>query len=170
MRQWTLTELTSATPRRWHICRGWMNSTRPELAAALAMAMSVEEIAARLDDRFNLLAGGSRTVLPRQQTLQRRSTGATSAVRRRRVLFKSAVVFARVDARRLKRVRGGRLARSRSCASDAPDRPVIGECAGSTAEHGIASSKRYVFTRLSVCKQPKHRRCRRGILLVSGLR
>ena len=31
--------------------------------------MSVERIALELDDRFHLLAGGARTVLPRQQTL-----------------------------------------------------------------------------------------------------
>ena len=31
---------------------------------------STSQIAARLDDRFNLLTGGSRTALPRQQTLR----------------------------------------------------------------------------------------------------
>ena len=41
-----------------------------ELAAARAAALGVEQIAARLDDRFNLLAGGRRTALPRQQTLR----------------------------------------------------------------------------------------------------
>lgn len=41
-----------------------------ELAAARVRAMSPEQIAARLDDRFRLLTGGSRTALPRQQTLQ----------------------------------------------------------------------------------------------------
>ena len=41
-----------------------------ELAAAKMRAMSVEQIAARLDDRFRLLTGGSRTALPRQQTLR----------------------------------------------------------------------------------------------------
>jgi len=40
-----------------------------ELAAALAKVLSVEQIAARLDDRFRLLTGGNRTALPRQQTL-----------------------------------------------------------------------------------------------------
>ncbi|TMH32332.1 MAG: adenylate/guanylate cyclase domain-containing protein, partial [Betaproteobacteria bacterium] len=39
-----------------------------ELAAARVRAMSVEEIAARLTDRFRLLARGDRTALPRQQT------------------------------------------------------------------------------------------------------
>lgn len=41
-----------------------------ELAAARVKALSVEQIAARLDDRFRLLTGGSRTALPRQQTLR----------------------------------------------------------------------------------------------------
>jgi predicted ATPase/DNA-binding SARP family transcriptional activator len=41
-----------------------------ELAAARVKALSVEQIAARLDDAFRLLTGGSRTALPRQQTLR----------------------------------------------------------------------------------------------------
>ena len=59
--------------------------------------LPVEQIAARLDDRFRLLTGGARTALPRQQTLQalidwsydllRRgragATAATGGVRRR---------------------------------------------------------------------------------------
>ena len=41
-----------------------------ELAAARLRALSVGQIAARLDDRFGLLTGGSRTALPRHQTLR----------------------------------------------------------------------------------------------------
>jgi predicted ATPase/class 3 adenylate cyclase len=41
-----------------------------ELAAARLKLFSPEQVAARLDDRFRLLTGGSRTALPRQQTLQ----------------------------------------------------------------------------------------------------
>lgn len=41
-----------------------------ELAAARMRAMTVEAIAARLDDRFKLLVTGERTVLPRQRTLR----------------------------------------------------------------------------------------------------
>ena len=41
-----------------------------ELAAARVRALSVDQIAARLDDRFRLLTGGSRAALPRQQTLR----------------------------------------------------------------------------------------------------
>jgi non-specific serine/threonine protein kinase len=40
-----------------------------ELAAARVRGMNVEQIASRLDNRFRLLTGGSRTSLPRQQTL-----------------------------------------------------------------------------------------------------
>jgi non-specific serine/threonine protein kinase len=41
-----------------------------ELAAARVKVLAVEQIAARLDDRFRLLTGGSLTVLPRHQTLR----------------------------------------------------------------------------------------------------
>lgn len=41
-----------------------------ELAAARVRALSVEQIAERLEDRFALLTGGARTALPRQQTLE----------------------------------------------------------------------------------------------------
>jgi len=40
-----------------------------ELAAARVKLLSVQQIAERLDERFHLLTGGSRTALPRQQTL-----------------------------------------------------------------------------------------------------
>ena len=40
-----------------------------ELAAARVKLFTPEQIAERLDDRFKLLTGGSRTALPRQQTL-----------------------------------------------------------------------------------------------------
>ncbi|MGO9172067.1 MAG: ATP-binding protein [Rhodomicrobium sp.] len=41
-----------------------------ELAAASAAALGVHGVAARLDDRFNLLTDGRRTALPRHQTLR----------------------------------------------------------------------------------------------------
>jgi predicted ATPase/DNA-binding SARP family transcriptional activator/Tfp pilus assembly protein PilF len=41
-----------------------------ELAAARARLLTVEEIARRLDDRFHLLTGGSRSAMPRSQTLR----------------------------------------------------------------------------------------------------
>src|SRR5207302_3095789 len=41
-----------------------------ELAAARVKALTVEKIAERVKDHFQLLTGGSRTALPRHQTLQ----------------------------------------------------------------------------------------------------
>jgi predicted ATPase/class 3 adenylate cyclase len=41
-----------------------------ELAAARLSSMSMAQVAARLDQRFRLLTGGSRNAMPRQQTLQ----------------------------------------------------------------------------------------------------
>lgn len=41
-----------------------------ELAAARLRVLSVEQVAARLDDRFRLLTAGQRTAMPRQQTLR----------------------------------------------------------------------------------------------------
>ena len=41
-----------------------------ELAATRIVAFGVEGVAARLDDRFRLLSGGSRTALPRHQTMR----------------------------------------------------------------------------------------------------
>ncbi len=41
-----------------------------ELAASRLGALSVKQIAARLDDRFNLLTSGNRAALPRHQTLR----------------------------------------------------------------------------------------------------
>jgi predicted ATPase/tetratricopeptide (TPR) repeat protein/transcriptional regulator with XRE-family HTH domain len=41
-----------------------------ELAAARVRVLSAEQLAERLDDRFHLLTGGSRTALSRQQTLR----------------------------------------------------------------------------------------------------
>jgi predicted ATPase/class 3 adenylate cyclase len=41
-----------------------------ELAAARLRVLTVEQVLERLEDRFRLLTGGSRTALPRQQTLR----------------------------------------------------------------------------------------------------
>ena len=41
-----------------------------EFAAARSAALGVQQVAARLDDRFSLLTGGRRTALPRHQTLR----------------------------------------------------------------------------------------------------
>jgi len=65
-----------------------------ELAAARLGHLGVDDVAARLDDRFALLTGGSRTSLPRQQTLRATMewsygllTAAEQAVLRRLAVF-----------------------------------------------------------------------------------
>ncbi len=66
-----------------------------ELAATRVKAMSVEQIAARLDDRFRLLTGGGRTALPRHQTLQAAlDWGHQLLSDGERILFRRLAVFA----------------------------------------------------------------------------
>ncbi len=65
-----------------------------ELAAARVKVLSVEQIAARLDDRFRLLTGGSRTALPRQQTLRALIDWSYSLLsEQERILFRRLAVF-----------------------------------------------------------------------------
>ena len=66
---WTVTDANA--PAVAQVC--WRLDGIPlaiELAAARVRSLSVGDINARLDNRFRLLTGGSRNVLPRQQTLQ----------------------------------------------------------------------------------------------------
>ena len=66
-----------------------------ELAAARTRAMSVQAIAARLDDRFRLLVSGDRTVLPRQRTLRALIDWSFELLSEpERVLFRRLAVFA----------------------------------------------------------------------------
>jgi predicted ATPase/DNA-binding SARP family transcriptional activator len=61
----------SSAPAALQICRRLDGIPLAiELAAARLKVLSIEQIAARLDDRFRLLTGGSRAALPRQQTLR----------------------------------------------------------------------------------------------------
>ncbi|MBE0695906.1 MAG: AAA family ATPase, partial [Anaerolineaceae bacterium] len=65
-----------------------------ELAAARVGVLNVEQIAARLDDRFRLLTGGSRTALPRQRTLRASMDWSYSLLsEKERVLFLRISVF-----------------------------------------------------------------------------
>jgi predicted ATPase/class 3 adenylate cyclase len=65
-----------------------------ELAAARARVLSVEQIAERLDDRFRLLTGGSRTVLPRQQTLRALIDWSYALLtEKEKILFRRLAVF-----------------------------------------------------------------------------
>lgn len=66
-----------------------------ELAAARMKVLSVDEIAARLNDRFSLLTSGSRTALPRQQTLRAAIDWSHDLLTEpEQILFRRLAVFA----------------------------------------------------------------------------
>lgn len=66
-----------------------------ELAAAQVRALSVVQLAARLDDCFRLLTGGSRTALPRHQTMKATLDWSYELLSEpERVLFRRLAVFA----------------------------------------------------------------------------
>jgi predicted ATPase len=66
-----------------------------ELAAARTSVLSIEQILARLDDRFRLLTRGSRTALNRQQTLQAAIDWSYDLLTEpERVLFRRLTIFA----------------------------------------------------------------------------
>jgi predicted ATPase/DNA-binding XRE family transcriptional regulator len=76
-----------------------------ELAAARVKTLSVQEIATHLGDRFRLLTGGSRTVLPRHQTLraliewsERLLTDSERIVLRRLAVFAGGWTLAAAEA------------------------------------------------------------------------
>ncbi len=67
----TLSDKSSSAPLVAELCRRLDGIPFAiELAAARTRVLSVEQIAARLNDRFRLLTGGSRAALPRHQTLR----------------------------------------------------------------------------------------------------
>jgi predicted ATPase/DNA-binding winged helix-turn-helix (wHTH) protein len=66
-----------------------------ELAAARVTALGIEEVAARLDDRFRLLTGGWRTALPRHQTLRATFDWSYELLREpERVVMRRLAIFA----------------------------------------------------------------------------
>ena len=66
-----------------------------ELAAARTRVLSIENIAARLDDRFRLLKGSDKTALPRQQTLRALIDWSYDLLEHEeRLLFRRLAVFA----------------------------------------------------------------------------
>jgi predicted ATPase/DNA-binding SARP family transcriptional activator len=66
-----------------------------ELAAALLRALTVEQLASRLDDRFQLLVGGSRASRPRHQTLRNALDWSHDLLTEpERVLFRRLAIFA----------------------------------------------------------------------------
>lgn len=79
-----------------HICRRLDDMPLAiELAAVRVRAFSVEELAARMDDVFHLLTGGSRTALPRHQTLRATIDWSYSLLSEpERALLRKLTVFA----------------------------------------------------------------------------
>jgi predicted ATPase len=66
-----------------------------ELAAARVKVLSVEQISSRLEESLGLLRGGSRTALPRQQTLRATIDWSHDLLsEKERVLFRRLSVFA----------------------------------------------------------------------------
>jgi len=66
-----------------------------ELAASRVKLLKVEQIASRLDDVFRLLTGGSRTALPRQQTLRAMIDWSYNLLSEpEKILFRRLAVFA----------------------------------------------------------------------------
>jgi predicted ATPase/DNA-binding SARP family transcriptional activator len=66
-----------------------------ELAAARAKILTVEQIAARLDDRFNFLSTGSGSLLPRHQTLRAAIDWSYDlALPKEQILFRRLCIFA----------------------------------------------------------------------------
>ena len=66
-----------------------------ELAAARLRVLSLDQVAARLGDRFRLLTGGSKAVLPRQRTLRAAVEWSYDLLEaRERLLFERLSVFA----------------------------------------------------------------------------
>ena len=66
-----------------------------ELAATRLKVLSVEQLAAKLDERFRLLTGGSRTALPRQQTMRALIDWSYDLLSdRERTVFRRVAVFA----------------------------------------------------------------------------
>ncbi|HEY5753316.1 MAG TPA: adenylate/guanylate cyclase domain-containing protein [Chthoniobacterales bacterium] len=65
-----------------------------ELAAARVKFLPPQQIASRLDDRFQLLTGGSRSALPRQQTLRALIDWSHDLLsEKERILFRRLAVF-----------------------------------------------------------------------------
>ncbi|WP_018349407.1 BTAD domain-containing putative transcriptional regulator [Longispora albida] len=85
----------SALPAMARVCRALDGMPLAiELAAARLRTMSIEQLANRIDDRFRLLTGGSRTALPHHRTLRAMVdwswellTGPEQAVLRRLAVF-----------------------------------------------------------------------------------
>ncbi len=93
--EFRLTETTASVVA--HICQRLDGIPLAiELAAARARVLSVDQIAERLDDRFRLLVGGSRTALHRYRTMRAALDWSHDLLApEERVLFRRLSVFSR---------------------------------------------------------------------------
>ena len=108
-----------------------------ELAAARLRSMSLAELHDRLDQRFRLLTGGSRTALERQQTLRRDGRLVLFAADRRRAGAAGAPVGVRRGLRPGRRRGGVRVRRPRRAGCRRPARVAGGqEPGGGRARRG----------------------------------
>ena len=132
-----------------------------ELAATRTPFLSPEQLAARLDDRFRLLTGGSRLALPRQQTLRGAIDWSHELLSdAERVLFRR--LASSLEAGRLRpprpSVRGAvsRRARSSTCW---PSSWTSRWCSPRSGRAGCAtaSSRRSASTPRSSCGWPTRR-------------
>ena len=110
-----------------------------ELAAARLRSMSLAELHDRLDQRFRLLTGGSRTALERQQTLQATVGLVVLAAERRRAVAAAAPVGVRRELRPGRRRGGVRVRRPERARGRRPARLAGGqEPRGGRASRGSA--------------------------------
>jgi non-specific serine/threonine protein kinase len=90
---WQLADHAEATARI--CCRLDGIPLAIELAAARLKVLAAEQIAERLDDRFQLLTGGSRTALPRHRTLRATIDWSYELLaEEERILFQRLAIFA----------------------------------------------------------------------------
>ena len=131
-----------------------------ELAAARVAVLPVEKIVERLNDRFRLLTGGSRTALPRQQTLRATITWSFELLSEAaRTLFARLSVFAggfNLEAAEAVAAGDGLFAGATSsicCRALSTSRSWRSKI----AESAIACWKRSVNMRESACELPAKR-------------
>jgi predicted ATPase/class 3 adenylate cyclase len=143
-----------------------------ELAAARVTMLSVSEIAARLDDSFHLLTGGSRTALPRQQTLKATLDWSHQLLApAEQALFRGLAVFAgKFTLRAVEQVACGdglEVAQALDLLTGLVDQSLVvvtGEAAGETRYRLLEPIRQYAWTQLEASGeadevQEQHAQC-----------
>jgi predicted ATPase/class 3 adenylate cyclase len=143
-----------------------------ELAAARITMLSVGELAARLDGSFRLLTGGSRTALPRQQTLKATLDWSHQLLAlAQQVLFRRLAVFAGpFTLRAVEQVASGAgmdTSQALDLLTGLVEQSlviVIGEAAGETRYRLLEPIRQYAWTQLEASGeadevQERHAQC-----------